>query len=89
MLRLPSKSTRLRTKRRNTETARDNRPITKRVEGKIMTTGDGIVTAMVLYLFWQGFLVWLTTERSVKKPATLEVRIERVERTLEESGIYP
>ena len=54
-----------------------------------MTTGDGIVTAMVLYLFWQGFLVWLTTERSVKKPATLEVRIERVERTLEESGIYP
>ena len=47
-----------------------------------MSTGDGIATAMMMYLVWQMFLVWLTAERAVKRPAATEARLERLERAL-------
>lgn len=47
-----------------------------------MSTGDGIVTAMMMYLVWQGFLVWLSVDRASKRPAATEARLERLERAL-------
>ena len=49
-----------------------------------MTTGDGIVTAMFLYLVWQAFLVWLSIDRPFRRPAAIEARMERLEKFIKE-----
>ena len=51
-------------------------------QGGNMSTGDGILTAMMMYLVWQGFLVWLSFDKAVRRPAATEARLERLERAL-------
>jgi hypothetical protein len=51
-----------------------------------MSTGNGIVVAMIMYVCWQGFLVW-RADNQVRRPAALEARVERLEKLLLEAGI--
>jgi len=53
----------------------------------MMTTGEGIVLAMMMYLCWQGFMVWLVAERAVRRPAVTEARLSRIEKLLREWGV--
>lgn len=55
-----------------------------------MTTGDGILSAMFIYIIWQAFLIWLATERATdNRPARTEARLSRLEDLMKTMGIDP